>query len=181
MGVAMTEARALRQLREDGFELLGELELGGAVVVGDPSRIGQTPANGAYHAAASERGRWLLLGRPDEEDPDTLIEVVLAHESVVTQFWAVYDEAGLAAEFPAPTGRLLVVEATRKDSASLRQSAYEPDEEGLPWLLDHAVVLAADAAHPVRVFQPAGDKVSLLALNFGEAPFVPIGRPLDAG
>lgn len=177
----MSEGRALRQLEADGFELLGEIELGGAVVIGDPSRIGQTPANGAYHAAASQRGRWLLLGRPEEDDPDVLAEVVLAHETIVGQFWSVYDEASLVAEFPAPTGRLLVAEATRKDSATLRQSAYEPDDEGLPWLHERAAVLGADAAHPVRIFQPAGEKVALFAINFGEAPFVPIGRPLDAG
>lgn len=177
----MSEAKALSELEADGFELLGEIEIGGAVVIGDPSRIGQTPADGAYHAAASMRGRWLLLGRAEENDPDALAEVVLAHETVVQQFWSAYDEAGLVAEFPAPTGRLLVTEASRKDNPSLRQSAYEPDDEGLPWLLERAVVLAADAAHPIRVYQVAGDKVSLFAINFGEAPFVPIGRPLDPG
>lgn len=166
----MDESKVLRELRADGLELLGEITLGGAVVVGDPSLLGQMPAHGAYHAAAVRKGRWLVLGRPDDADPDALVEVVLVQEDELARFWDAYDDAMLVAEIPVNTGRVLAVDGMRKDARELRQQAYEPDEDGLPWVLEAGVVLGAETGEPVRVYQPATDKLPLVALNFGVAP-----------
>jgi len=175
----MDEARALRRLEADGLEALGAIELGGAARIGDPTRIGPDAPDADAAALSVRRGRWVLLGRADEDDPDLLVEVVFVHEAVLASFWAAYDEAHPRSTVQAPTGRLLVVDRGLERDAELLRSAYEPDDDGLPWLHDRAAVLAADAQHPVRVFAAPGDGIELFAVNFGEAPFVPVGRPMD--
>lgn len=181
--------RILHALAADGFEYLGTFDLGGAVVVGDPTLLSRMPANGAYHAAPTQRGTWHVLGRPDDADADVLAEVVFVAEEALPEFWDLYDRADFSEEIPDPSGRLLVLDAVRKDDAAVRQSAFEPEEDGLPWLLDRGVVLRGDPLHPVRVFGatagatsdsgPRPDKLALLALNFGRAPAVRVGRSLD--
>lgn len=173
------DERRIRELADDGLEHLGTIELGAALVVGDPVRIGQTPADGAYHAGACVPGRWVLLGRAAEGDPDTLSEVVACHEDALASFWEHYDDADLVAALPVDTARVMVIEAVRKDDAPLRQEACEIDSEGLPWILDRAAVLAAEPGQPVRVFQPPGERITLLSITFGPAPRVLSGRPIE--
>lgn len=173
----MDEARALRRLEADGLEPLGSIEFGGAIRAGDPTRLAAGDAD--VCALGVRRGRWVLLGRADPEDPDLLVEVVFAHEASLEGFWMAYDEAAPRAELPAPTGRVLIADAGVARDPTLLESAYEPDDEGLPWLHDRAAVLGADKQHPVRIFA-ASEPLELFAVNFGEAPFIPAGRPMDA-
>lgn len=175
----MDEWRVLRDLAADGLEHLGEVRLGAAVVVGDPTVLGRTPADGAYYAASIEPGRWLLLGRADEDDPDAIGELVAVHEGALAGFWEAYDAAAETAEVPAASGRVALLSALRKDDVELRMSLLEPDPDALPWVLDDGAVFAADPGHPARVFAGAETPLRLVSVTFGAAPVVMVGRPLN--
>src|SRR5690606_33217036 len=103
------------------------IELGGAIRLGDPTRWASGDAD--VCALGVRRGRWILLGRADEDDPDLLVEVVFAHEEILGAFWAAYDEAAPRAAVGAPTGRVLIADGSVARDASLLESAYEPDDE----------------------------------------------------
>lgn len=168
----------LRTLQEDGFEDLGTITLGGVLVVGDPAVLGRTPSNGAYHAAAAEPGVWRLLARAAEEDPDAIGEIVAVHESGLSTFYDLYDDADAAAELPADSGRVALLDGARKDDLALRGSLLEPEADALPWVVDDGVVVAAQAGGLPRVFQGGESPLRLVAVAFGPRPFVPAGRPL---
>jgi hypothetical protein len=165
------------RIAREGLEPLGSIRLGGVVVIGDPLVIGRNPSNGAYHAARTAGGSWEVFGRPDEADPDRLVEVVLVATPVAARFWELYDDAVVTAVLAPQAKRIAVVDGPRKDDLSLCQAMYEPDLDALPWLVDDALVLAGDPAHEV-VLRGAGEPAVLLSIAFGPVPIVPAAAPM---
>lgn len=170
-----TSVRA--KIEREGLETLGSLRLGGVVVVGDPLVIGRNPSNGAYHAARTAAGTWQVFGRPQDSDPDRLVEVVLVASSAGSRFWELYDDAVVAAVLPTHAARIAVVDGPKKDDLELCRSLYEPDHDALPWLREDALVLAGDPAHEV-VVRSAGEPAVFLSVAFGPVPIMPSAAPI---
>ncbi len=168
----------VRTLAADGLEPIGTITLGGVLVVGDPLVIGRTPANGAYHAASCEPGTWYLFVRAHESDPDAISELIAIHADGLPRFYELYDEAGVAGELPADSGRLTLLDGKKKDDVDLRTAMFEPDLDALPWVLDEGVVVGVMPGGLPRVFEGAESPLRYLSVGFGVRPLVPMGRPL---
>lgn len=158
----MDRARIAR-LGEDGFEYMGDIAMGGVVVVGDPLVLGRTPANGAYAATRTAAGRWQVFVRAEG---DAIIEVVAVAEFANERLTDLYDEAHAMAELPTHALRVAILDATLKDDESVRLAMYEPDLEGLPLLTDRGCVIAGDPEHPVIV-RIAGEPAELVSASLG--------------
>ncbi len=165
-------SRALRHLVDDGFEHLGTVRIGTTLVVGDPGQLPLPPGSGAWHGAAVTPGAWELLGRPYEDDPDQLDELVLVHQDEIGRFYELYDEAGDVAAYLLPTARVAVLDGALRADPNLLREAAEADTDALPWVLDRGFVAAGVAQNPVRVYQPPGSSVALVSLALGPAPGV---------
>jgi hypothetical protein len=162
--------KALRALAADGFELLGEVTLGGTVVVGDPTRFLAAPEAGAWFGGPVLAGRWFVVGRPFEADPDRFDELVLVHELGVERFWALYDAAIEVATCPVDHGQVLVVDGgARLDHGLLREVA-EVDTDALPWVLDRGVLVASVGHHPAVVRVPRAREILLVSVGLGPVP-----------
>ncbi len=155
----------LRKLAEDGLETLGDLDLGTRVVVGDPGRFASE--TGVVRLAVAP-GRWTLLGRAWERDPDELSELVLVHDSAVSDFYALYDGLVSAGEADLPGGRVAVLDARMAGDLDLVKSLYEPDE--LPWVLASGAVAGEGPGGPARVYRSATEPIGMILIALGPPP-----------
>lgn len=155
----------LRKLADDGLELLGDLELGSRIVVGDPGRFASP--DGAIRLAIAH-GRWALLGRAWERDPDVLSELVLVHEAAAGNFYAHYDDLVPGGEADLPGGRVAVLDASIAADLDVVASLYEPDE--LPWVLAAGVVAGEGPGGPARIFRSSADPIGMIMIALGAPP-----------
>lgn len=154
----------LRKLIDDGLEELGTFQLDGRVVAGDPTALaGSTAWSSPVH-----RGTWRALGHPWARDPDQLDEVVLVHDDAIASFYDLYDAAVHAATLTLPTGRLAVVDASKRlDTELLRSIA---SAEAFPWVLDLGVALGALDGLPAQIAAPKAAEVRMILVGLGPAP-----------
>jgi hypothetical protein len=155
--------RRLRDLVADGLEYLGEIELGGLVSVGDPATfLGDSPDRVQIRVRP---GKWFVLGRAWEENPDLLEEVLVVHEAALGQFYDLYDAAIPGGEADVLSGRVVALDGAIAGDAGVLKDAFEPEE--LPWIRDRGWVVFAVPGGPARVIRPVSDPVELLAVAMG--------------
>lgn len=162
----------LRALAEDGLELLGEIDLGGRVAVGDPGRFASPEG---VVAVAVVPGRWMLLGRAWDHDPDELAELVLVHSSALADFYALYDGLVSAGAAALVGGRVAVLDSALAGDPDVLKSLYEPDE--LPWVLAAGVVAGEGPGGPARVFRSGEEPAIMLMVALGPEPLQRAAAP----
>jgi hypothetical protein len=156
--------RELRALAEDGLELLGEIDLGSSVGIGDPGLLG---VEGGAVRAAVQPGSWLVLGRAWELDRDELSEVVAVHRSAIGAFYAHYDALVPLGESALLRGRVAFLDAGAARDPDLLVSLLEPDE--LPWILAAGFVAGEGPGGPARVLVDA-DPAAMVLVALGRPP-----------
>ncbi|MEQ1507866.1 MAG: hypothetical protein ABMB14_36900 [Myxococcota bacterium] len=160
----------LRQLVEDGLESLGTIELGGTLVVGDPTTLAGPSATGGWAGIAVRPGTWHVLARPWFRDRDLLDEVVLAHASAIPSFYEQYDDAQPVAALLLPIGRVCVLDGVLRTDLDVIRQLAEPDREALPFVLDRALVLSGIEQNPAHVIAPRSSEALLVVIGLGRAP-----------
>jgi hypothetical protein len=158
----------LRSLADDGWEQLGEIELGGTVVAGDPVSLLSPISSRTWYGAAVRPGRWYVLARPLPRDPDQLEEIAIVHQEQLRSFYDLYDEASHAGSFDLPRRRLVVLDGNLRVNEAVLKDALTVEE--LPWMLDRGLVTAAIGEHPVQIIMPRGAQPGLLIFGLGPAP-----------
>ena len=139
----------MEELRADGLELLGEVQLRTQTRVGDAAALVHT---GGGETLATRAGAWLLLGRSLEEDPDLLEEVVAVHADSLGRFYELYDSAARAAMLPSSSGRFVVSDA--QGLASGLAEMLGVDRDALPWVLDDGVGVSGIREHRATLMLP---------------------------
>lgn len=158
--------RALRELVADGLEDLGEIELGGVIAVGDPvTFLGPAPAR---EQARVRPGTWRVLGRPWEDAPELLGELILVHADAIRSFYDLYDALQAGDGVPVDSGRVAALDAKLAGDDVVLKSLYEPEE--LPWILDRGLVAAAVPGGPAVLLRPASEPAALLSIALGPKP-----------
>lgn len=158
--------RALRELVADGLEDLGEIELGGLISIGDPvTFLGPAPAR---EQARVRPGAWRVLGRPWEDDPTLLGEIILVHAAAIGAFYDLYDALQVGGEVGVDSGRLGVLDGAVAGDEAVLRSLYEPEE--LPWILDRGLVAEAVPGGPAVILRPAAEPAALIAIALGPKP-----------
>lgn len=157
----------LRQLADDGLESLGTVTFGPTLAVGDPTALAAAAGSGDWHGTGVRPGTWHVLGRPWARDRDRLEEIVLVHEQGLARFYDLYDEAGPAAAFVLPSGRVAALDGRLRTDPALLGALLEPDE--LPWILDGGLVASGLEQHPAHVAHTRGD-VLLVSIGLDRAP-----------
>jgi hypothetical protein len=158
----------LRSLTDDGWEQLGEIELGGTVVAGDPVSLLSPISSRTWYGAAVRPGRWHVLARPLPRDRDQLEEIALVHHDQLRSFYDLYDDATHTGSFELPRRRLVVLDGNLRVNEVLLKEALTVEE--LPWVLDRGLVTAAIAEHPVQIIVPSGAQPGLIVFGLGPAP-----------
>ena len=158
--------RALRELLADGLEDLGEIELGGLISVGDPvTFLGPAPSR---EQARVRPGTWRVLGRPWEEDPTLLGELILVHTTAIGGFYDLYDVLQVGGDVAVDSGRVAVLDQALAGDEAVLRSLYEPEE--LPWILDRGLVAEAIPGGPAVLLRPAAEPATLIAIALGPKP-----------
>ena len=152
------------RLLNEGFELLGEVQLSDTVALGDPAALPTPPGLGAWRGLAIRPGAWLLFGRPWVRDRDQLEEVVAVRSNALERFYELYDGADDQGELPARSGRVALVDGPRREEVALLESLLEPDADALPWVTDAAAVFATIAGANGRLLTPPGPVVALFSM-----------------
>jgi hypothetical protein len=167
-------ARTIAQrLAEDGFEAMGSFVVADTIAVGDPARLAASAAFGpdglgnAWEFAAVP-GEWLVWLHVDAE-LERVVEVLLVSPDALGDLYAAYDGATEVAVLGTPSGRVAIVEASRRDDTQLLKDFLEPEE--LPWLVDDGIVASAGDTGRVRVLAALDrGRVELVSVHLG--PFV---------
>jgi hypothetical protein len=158
----------MRGLTEDGWEQLGEIELGGTLVAGDPVSLLSPISSRTWYGAAVRPGRWHVLGRPWRKDRDQLEEISLVHHDHLRGFYDLYDEAAHTGSFELPRRRLVVLDGNLRVNEAILKEALTVEE--LQWVLDRGLVTAAIAEHPVQIIVPGGAQPGLIIFGLGPPP-----------
>ena len=158
----------LRSLTDDGWEQLGELTLGGTLVVGDPVSLTAPPSARCWVSATARPGIWSVFARPWRRDPDQLEEIVIVYRDALKGFYELYDEAVHLGSVDLPRRRLVVLDGMLRSDHALLEALSTVEE--MPWMLERGLVTGAIGENPAQIAAPRAPQAALFTFGLGPAP-----------